>query len=167
MQCCMEECVRDFMLSDSTVTDVKLGLTLTRHWRTFINLLIWMMAQVRILNFMKHRLRQDAQLSGFVANDEKSQWVPVQSGELLGDVLNLQMGTLQVLQKRVDAFLHVLQDVLATVFFSAWKVARYTVLLASISLVLGPVVRLLARSLYHDILHVVSADTQKKVLFWQ
>ena len=105
------------MLSDSTVTDVKLGLTLTRHWRTFINLLIWMMAQVRILNFMKHRLRQDAQLSGFVANDEKSQWVPVQSGELLGDVLNLQMGTLQVLQKRVDAFLHVLQDVLATVFF--------------------------------------------------
>ena len=105
------------MLSDSTVTDVKLGLTLTRHWRTFINLLIWMMAQVRILNFMKHRLRQDAQLSGFVANDEKSQWVPVQSGELLGDVLNLQMGTLQVLQKRVDAFLHVLQDVLATVLF--------------------------------------------------
>ena len=77
-----------------------------------------MMAQVRILNFMKHRgLRQDAQRSGFVVNDEKSQWVPVQSGELLGYVLNLQMGTLQVLQKRVDAFLHVLQDVLATVFF--------------------------------------------------
>ena len=39
------------------------------------------MAQVRILNFMKHRgLRQDAQRSGFVVNDEKSQWVPVQSG---------------------------------------------------------------------------------------
>ena len=126
------------------------------------------MAQVRIWNFMKHRgLRQDAQRSGFVANDEKSQWVPVQSGELLAYVLNLQMGTLQVLQKRVDAFLHVLEDVLATVFFSAWKVARYTVLLASIGLALGPVVRLLARSLYYDILHVVSADTQGKVLFWQ
>ena len=52
-------------------------------------------------------------------------------------------------------------------FFSAWKVARYTVLLASIGLALGPVVRLLARSLYYDILHVVSADTQGKVLFWQ
>ena len=109
----MGECVGDFMLCDSTVTDVKLGLTLTRHCWTFIYLLIWMMAQVRILNFMKHRgLRQDAQRSGFVVNDEKSQWVPVQSGELLGYVLNLQMGTLQVLQKRVVAFLHVLQDVL-------------------------------------------------------
>ena len=117
---------------------------------------------------MKHRgLRQDAQRSGFVANNETSQWVPVQSGELLGYVLNLQMGTLQVLQKRVDAFLHVQQDVLATGFFSAWKVARYTVLLASISLALGPVVRLSARSLYYDILHIVSADKQGKVLFWQ
>ena len=30
----MEECVGDFMLRDSTVTDVKLGLTLKKHWRS-------------------------------------------------------------------------------------------------------------------------------------
>ena len=85
------------------------------------------------------------------------------------------MGTFQVLQKRVNAFLHVLQDVLARGFvMSARKVARFTGLLVSMSLVLGPVVRLWTRSFYRDILHVVSwdnlfhlsADTQGKVLFW-
>lgn len=93
-----------------------------------------------------------------------------------GYVLNLQMGTFQVPQKRVDAFLHVLQDVLARgLVMSAHKVARFTWLLASMSLALGPVVRLWTRSFYSDILHVVSwdslihlsADAQREVLFWQ
>ena len=101
--------------------------------------------------------------------------MPVQSGELLGYVSNLQMGTFQVLQKRVDAFLRVLQDVLARGFvMSARKVARFTRLLASMSLALGPVVRPWTRSFYRDILHIasrdspfhLSADAQGEVLFW-
>ena len=52
-------------------------------------------------------------------------------------------------------------------------VARLTGLLASMSLELGPVVRLWTQSLYHDILHVVSwdspfqlsAEAQGEVLF--
>ena len=44
-----------------------------------------------------------------------------------GFCLNLQMGTFQVSQKRVDAFLQVLQDVLAHSFVvSAHKVAWFT-----------------------------------------
>lgn len=39
--------------------------------------------------------------------------MPVQSGELLGYVLNLQAGTFQVPEKRVDVFHQVLQDVVA------------------------------------------------------
>ena len=58
---------------------------------------------------------------------------------------------------------------------SARKVAPFRGLLASMSLALGPVVRLWAQSLYRDILDIVlwhshfqsSADTQGKVLFWQ
>ena len=86
------------------------------------------------------------QRSGFVANDVKSQWVPVQSGELLGYVLKLHAGTFQVPQRRVDAFHHVLRDIIAHKFVvSARMVARFTGLLASMSLVLW------TRSLYRDI----------------
>ena len=84
----------------------------------------------------------------------------VQSRELLGYVLNLQMGTFQVPQRRVDGSLHVRPDVLAHGFVvSASKVAQFTRLLASMSLALGPVVRLWTRSLYRDILYVVSRDS--------
>lgn len=34
-------------------------------------------------------VREDIALSGFVADEEKSQWLPVQSGELLGFVIDL------------------------------------------------------------------------------
>ena len=88
-------------------------------------------------------VRADVCLSGFVANDVKSQWVPVQSGELLGYVLNLHAGTFQVPQRKVDSFHHVLRDVIAHKFVvSACTAAWFTRLLASMSLVLGPVVRL-------------------------
>ena len=88
-------------------------------------------------------VRADVRRSGFVANDVKSQWVPVQSGQLLGYVLNLHAGTFQVPQRRVDAFHHVLRDVITLTFLvSARKAAQFTGLLASMSLALGPVVRL-------------------------
>lgn len=99
----------------------------------------------------------DVQRSGFVANDVKSQWVPVQSGELLGYVLKLHAGTFQVPQRRLDAFHHVLRDIIAHKFVvSACMVAWFTGLLASMSLALGPVVRLWTTSLYLDILQAVS-----------
>ena len=104
-------------------------------------------------------VRQDVQRSGFVKNEEKCHWVPVQLGELLGYVLNLQMGTFQVPQKRADVFLHVLQDVLAHGFVVCRKVPRFTGFLVSMSLALGPVIRLWTRSLYRDILPVVSWDS--------
>ena len=47
---------------------------------------------------------QDVRRSGFVANDAKSVWTPVQSGELLGFILDLRSGTFQVPPKRVQLF---------------------------------------------------------------
>ena len=37
-------------------------------------------------------LRRDIAASGFIANEEKSQWVPSQLGELLGFIMDLQHG---------------------------------------------------------------------------
>ena len=47
-------------------------------------------------------VREDIALSGFVANKEKSQWVRVQSEELLGFVMDLQNGIFQVPERRVQ-----------------------------------------------------------------
>lgn len=61
----------------------------------------------------------------------------------MGYILNLQAGIFQVPQKRVEAFPKVLQEVLVHGFVvSARKVARFIGILASMSLALGPVVRL-------------------------
>ena len=80
--------------------------------------------------------------------------------ELLGYVLNLHAGTFQVPQRRVDAFHHVLRDVIAHNFVvSARAAAQFTGLLASISLALGPAVCLWTRSIYQDILQAVSWDS--------
>ena len=57
----------------------------------------------------------DVRRSRFVANDVKSQWVPVQSGKLLGYVLNLHAGTFQVPQRRVDAFHRLLKGCYSSV----------------------------------------------------
>ena len=69
--------------------------------------------------------------------------MPVQSGELLGYVLNLHAGNFQVPKRKVDAFHHVLRDDIAHKFVPpARTVARFTGLQVSMGLALGPAVRL-------------------------
>lgn len=48
-------------------------------------------------------VRKDIPLSGFIANEEKRQWVPSQVGELLGFILDLQHGIFHVPARRVEA----------------------------------------------------------------
>lgn len=107
-----------FGLSVGPFVFMKIQKALTKHWRsqgicifTYLDDGAGADSDFHEARRVSNLVRQDVQRSGFVANDEKSQWVPVQSGELLGYVLNLQMGTFQVPHKRVDAFLYVLQDV--------------------------------------------------------
>lgn len=175
--------VLPFGLSGGPFIFTKIQKALTKHWRrqgihlfTYLDDGAGADSDFCEAQWVSDMVQQDVRRSGFVANDEKSQWVPVQSGELLGYVLNLHAGTFQVPQKRVDAFHHVLRDVIAHKFVvSARKVARFTGLLASMSLVLCTVVRFWTRSVYRDILQAVSwdspfqlsADAQGEVVFWQ
>ena len=101
---------------------------------------------------------------------------PIWGATCLGHVLNLHAGTVQVPQRRVDAFHYVLRDVVAHKFVvTACTEAWFTGLLVSMNLALGPVVHPWARSLYRDILQVVlwdspfqlSADAQGEVVFWK
>ena len=175
--------VLPFGLSVSPFIFTKIQKALTKHWRrqgirifTYLDDGAGADSDFCEAQWVSDVVRHDVQRSGFVANNEKSQWVPVQCGELLGYILNLHAGTFQVPQKRVDAFHQVLRNVVAHKFVvSARTVARFTGLLASMSLALGPVVRLWTRSLHRDILQAaswdspfkLSADAQGEVVFWQ
>ena len=141
--------VLPFSLSIGPFIFTNIQKALTKHWRrqgirlfTYLDDGAGADSDFSEAQRVSDMVRADVWRSGFVANDAKSQWVPVQSGELLGYVLNLHAGTFQVPQRRVDAFYHVLRDVIAHKFVvSARMAARFTGLLASMSLALGPVVR--------------------------
>ena len=45
---------------------------------------------------------RDIALSGFIANEKKSQWVPSQLGQILGFTVELQHGILQVPARGVE-----------------------------------------------------------------
>ena len=80
----------------------------------------------------------------------KSQWDPVQCGELLGFIMDLRSGTFQVPPRRVDALKQLLNDTIAKKFVvSARHLSRITGSLVSMGLALGPVARLWTRALRH------------------
>ena len=61
-------------------------------------------------------VRKDVRSSGFVANEEKSMWMPSQYVELLGFIVDLKAGTFQVPPRRVDALKQLLDIIIAKVF---------------------------------------------------
>ena len=121
-------------------------------------------------------VRRDVWLSGFVANEEKSQWDPVQCGELLGFIMDLRSGTFKVPPRRVDALKQLLNDTIAKKFVvSACHLSRITGSLVSMGLALGPVARLWTRALYRDVCQkaywdrrfLISQVSQAEVQFWR
>ena len=121
-------------------------------------------------------VREDIALSGFVANEEKSQWVPVQSGELLGFVMDLRNGIFQVPERRVQDIKQLIIMIIGKRFtVSARCLSRLTGSLVSMGIALGPVVHLWTRSIYSDICRAdcwdkpfcMSQESQSEVLFWK
>ena len=121
------------------------------------------------------RVRQDIKDSGFVANETKSVWEPVQTGELLGFIMDLSAGKFIVPDRRVTALKKMIQQILECQFVvSARQVARLTGNLSSMGLALGPVVRLWTRELHRtiqqspswDMKFQLSEDAKNEVRFW-
>lgn len=121
-------------------------------------------------------VRKDVRSSGFVANEEKSMWMPSQYVELLGFIMDLKAGTFHVPPRRVDALKQLLDIIIAKDFrVSARTLSRLTGSLVSMSLAMGPVVRLWTRAMYRDICAApcwdqpicLSSDSRSEVLFWK
>jgi hypothetical protein len=122
------------------------------------------------------QVRRDIEASGFVANEEKSQWEPAQYGELLGFMLDLSSGLFSVPERRVAGFKDMLQRIVDCGFVtSARQLARITGCLSSMGLALGAVVRLWTRELYRTIQQssrwdekfALADEAKQEIIFWQ
>ena len=83
--------VLPFGLSTGPYVFTKVQRTLTKHWRsqgicifTYLDDGAGAGSSFQEAQEVSDLVRQDVRLSGFVANDVKSQWTPAQVGELLG-----------------------------------------------------------------------------------
>ena len=156
--------VLPFGLSTGPYLFTKIQRALVKHWRSKgFRIFIYLddgagADQVldKAVN-MSDIVRKDIILSGFIANEEKSQWVPSQSGELLGFIMDLRYGIFQVPARRVDALNQLILTIIEKRFtVSARCLSRLAGSLVSMDLALGPVVRLCTRAIYSDICKAVS-----------
>lgn len=175
--------VLPFGLSTGPYLFTKIQRALVKHWRSkgfrIFTYLDDGAGADQVLDkavYMSEIVRKDIVLSGFIANEEKSQWVPSQSGELLGFIMDLRYGIFQVPARRVDALNQLIVTIIEKRFtVSARCLSRLAGSLVSMGLALGPVVRLWTRSIYSDICKadcwdkpfLMSEESQTEVLFWR
>ena len=119
---------------------------------------------------------RDITLSGFIAYEEKRLWVPLQLGEFLGFILDLQHGIFQVAARKVKAFKGLIDTIIDNHFIvSARCHSHLSGSLVSMGLALGPVFSLWTQSIYRDICQanywdkpfLVSQFSCSEVLFWR
>lgn len=174
--------VLPFGLSTGPYVFSKVQRALVKHWRgkgfrVFTYLDDGAGAETSLEEALKTAtlVRQDIADSGFVAHKDKCQWEPVQSGELLGFVMDLKSGTFCVPQRRVESLQEGLQYAVSKGFVSsARSLSRLTGMLVSMGLAIGPVVRLWTRAMYReilqapswDILFALSTEAQQEIYFW-
>ena len=95
------------------------------------------------------RVQQELSSStGFIVNEEKSQWEPSQCIEWLGFMIDLLQGQFYVPAHKVESLKSQLQMVLQMQTVPARMLASVLGKIISMSLALGPVTRLMTRSLY-------------------
>ena len=92
-----------FGLATAPFLFTKIQSALVKHWRrqglrvfTYLDDVAGNESNYESAEEMSLQVQQDIHDSGFVVNDEKSQWDPVQCGELLGFLINLATGLFTV-----------------------------------------------------------------------
>lgn len=175
--------VLPFGLSTGPYVFTRIQKTLVKYWRskgyrifTYLDDGAGAEQDYRSAHVMAERVKMDIQSSGFVINKDKSQWIPAQSVELLGFVMDLKEGKFRVPTHRMDALRRLIDTVIKDNYFvSARMLARVAGSLVSMMLAMGPVVRLWTRAIYTDICQALSWDrrialslrSRTEVQFWK
>ena len=120
------------------------------------------------------RVRNDLSKAGLVENTEKSNWVPAQCMACLGFIIDLEKGKMEVTVEKLKALLLQVRQAFLSRVLPARSIASITGKIISMSIVLGPVTRLMTRSLYALIstryvwCHMleISAEARSELQFW-
>ena len=174
--------VLPFGLATAPFLFTKIQKALVKHWRrqglcvfTYLDDGAGAESNYESAKEMSLQVRQDIHDSGFVANNEKSQWDPVQCGELLGFIINLATGLFTVPERLVLVFMDMLKRIMNNSFIvPARHLAQLSGSLSSMGLALGPLVRLWTRELYQAIQQstswdhrfLLSEDRKNEICFW-
>ena len=121
------------------------------------------------------RVRQDLASAGFIANEQKSQWNPVQQLVWLGFELNMQEEQLLILKTKLARLCELLESLNHRQFIPTKVLASLIGKIVSMSLALGPVTRLMTRSLYATLNSrgswcqqlALSQDAKAEIQFWR
>ena len=120
------------------------------------------------------RVRNDLNKAGLVENTEKSVWVPVQRLAWLGFIIDLEKGKVEVPKEKLETLHLQLQQAILSKCLPARSVASVTGKTISMLIALGPVSRLMTRSLYalistrYSWCHMleISADARAELQLW-
>lgn len=121
------------------------------------------------------QVRKDLTLAGFTANDEKSNWEPVQKLVFLGSVLDFQHGLIHIPEERILKLKSSIASCLQKSSFSARGLASITGQIISMSCAVGNITRLLTRNCFAALEQRtswdqpldVSLEIRNELLFWQ
>ena len=146
--------VLPFGLSTACIIFTKLMRPLVKYWRgrglkaiVYLDDDIIAVDQESKALSESSRVQRDLQCAGFVVNVEKSVWDPKPDTEWLGFIIDLAKGEFSVPDRKFVKLRSQLQETLGLQLMPARKLASL-IKIISMSLALGPVTRLMTRSLY-------------------
>ena len=120
-------------------------------------------------------VKQDLAMAGFIAHKEKSQWTPAQRMCWLGFDLDLIKGVVSVPPQKIQKLQKSLEAVDRCPHVPAKQIASLVGNIMSMSIALGPVARLMTRSLYTLLNNrrswyerlLMSPEAAEELQFWQ
>ena len=119
-------------------------------------------------------VQSDLTKAGFIVNNEKSQWVPTRTVVWLGFQIDLHEGQLTVPEQKVKVLMTLVQQARDNRALRATALASIIGKIMSMGLALGPVTRLMTRSLY-GVLNaksswcqtlLLTAEATEELSFW-
>ena len=155
---------------------------LVKHWREAgIKIIVYLDDGLCIENdfylALRHSqiVRQDLLDSGFVSNEPKSNWYPVQCLIWLGIQVNTQLGVLNITQRRIDKAMLIIDSLIDRPRTTARRLACLAGMITSMSFVIGPVTSLMLRYCHVAIINRKSWDSyfnldlnvQTEICYWK
>ena len=148
-------CVLPFGLSTACYAFTKLLRPLVKYWRAqglritvYLDDGICVAQGLEAANRASEVVKCTLDRAGFVVNVAKSMLQPAQQGQWLGFQLDLALGELSVPSQKIEALKSLLAQAVKAVDLPARQIASIIGKIISMSPALGPVARLMTRSLY-------------------